>query len=159
MPAPKFHLTEPFAQRPVRPRAVMAHMGWRLKPYDITLPGEELDEDDFSRALAGAIADLPLPAVSEARPGVGFVIRHQGRGWSYLVLCWWDRENELPMRIWTRKREPDAHWAPAGPDQSICVWDAQVLDFERGAYVENVLAHPDQPNIDAYLAERLEINP
>lgn len=149
-----FRVREPYAPRPVRSGQIVSWSGWRLKPYDITLPGEPLEEAAFDLALPEALRALPLPAASAARPGVGFLIRHQGRGWSYLVLCWWDRENELPIRIWTRERVDGSAWAPARPDQSICVWDAQVVAFERDAFVRLVLSRPDQPQVEAYLAER-----
>lgn len=148
-----------YEPRPIRPREALAHEGWRLKVYDITCPGESLDAPAFAAAIPTALDALPVPAVTASRPGLGFVIRNQGAAWVYIVLGWWDCENELPLRIWSRPRRNGGVWGPARASQSICVWDAQVVDFERNAYVEHVLARAHQPDLDAYLNARIEVTP
>jgi hypothetical protein len=50
-----------------------------------------MDWDVFAPGLALAEAALPQPAVTPARPGVGFLIAHRGRTGNYTVLGWWDR--------------------------------------------------------------------
>ena len=35
-----------------------------------------------------------------------------------------------------------------------CVWEMSVLDFERRAWIEDVLANPNGPDIDRYLTRR-----
>jgi hypothetical protein len=110
----------------------------------------------YDACLAIALDDLPHPAVTQHRPGVGFAIFHQGRGWHYLVLSWWDNQNELPQRVWVRERDhPNATWHRAEPHQSICVWDLQVIWFEREMYVKHVLSR-DAANVDAYIAEQFK---
>lgn len=99
----------PFAPRPVRPLASVTRGGWRLKRYAITHdPATEPDLARFSDGVARALAELPRPAVSGERPCVGFVILHHGRGADYVVLGWWDRANELPLRVFLR---PDGYLA------------------------------------------------
>jgi len=93
---------------------------------------------------------LPRPATTRDRPGVGFVICHQGRGVDYLVLAWWDRENELPLRVFVREPE-SVRWRPAQDGESICVWDLDIIAHERDAYIRHVLSKPESPALDAYL--------
>jgi hypothetical protein len=33
-----------------------------------------------------------------------------------------------------------------------CVWEIEVVDFERRAWLEDVLANPDGPDIERYLS-------
>jgi hypothetical protein len=135
---------------------VREHAGWRIKIYSITHGPQSLDRDTYEGGLQLALLDLPQPAVTGNRPGVAFAILHQGRGWHYLVLNWWENENELPQRIWVRERDnPNARWRLAEPDQSICVWDLQVIWFEREMYVRHVLMSRDRVDVNAYLAEQL----
>jgi len=162
-----------FAPRPTRFLGVRDFEGWRLKVYSIILGDRPLDRDGFERGLDLAIQSLPRDeSVTTSRPGVGFVILHQGRGADYVVLCWWDRENELPMRIVVRERDEGIEasrdqgtggssdqgarsWRPARGSESICVWDIDVIWFERNAYVETVLAagaRDPREAISAYLA-------
>jgi hypothetical protein len=131
------HSYEP---RPIRFHRLRDVDGWRLKLYSVTYGARPLDWDGFAPALALADVELPQPAVTAARQGVGFVIAHQGRTALYCVLGWWDNENELPLRVFVRGLDHDAQWRPARGSESVCVWDLQVIAFEREAYVTTVLA-------------------
>jgi len=93
---------------------------------------------------------LPDPAEAEGRPGVGWVILHLGRDVDYLVLGWWDRENELPVRIWVR--EGGNPWRVARGPESFCVWDLEVMAHERDAYVRHVL-RLGPSGVDDYLED------
>jgi hypothetical protein len=127
--------------------------GYRLKQYAITYGGGPFRESDFAVGLRFTFAALPRPAVTEARPGVGFAIAHQGNGADYVVLGWWDNENELPLRVVVRPQSPDGAWRPARDGESVCVWDLEVIRFERQAYVETVLSGG---TVEDYLQRRLE---
>ena len=41
------------------------------------------------------------------------MIRHQGPQWQYLVLCWWDSQDELVQRLFVRPRSHEAGHAVA----------------------------------------------
>ena len=142
---------QPFAPRHVEFNGVRPVGGWRLKLYSILYGERPMDWDAFAPGLALAEAALPQPAVTPARPGVGFLIAHRGRTGNYTVLGWWDRENELPLRVFV---SPDGHpqsWRPSEASESICVWDLEVLWAEREAYVATVLC-PNGCDVAAYLA-------
>jgi len=153
-----FAVSETYVDRPTRFAGIHTHDGWRLKMYDIVYGSEPLDEAAYEDGMALVHEILPRPAVTRVRPGVGLIIRHQGRGVHYLVLCWWDRENELPIRVWVKETGPKGTWRPASASggESICVWDMQVIEHERRAYIEHVLARPDAPDVDGYLAATRE---
>ena len=154
-----FEIRERYQPRPIEFRGLRRLGDWRLKVYSVIYrpPGASdaaaaLDAALYDRAIESFVGPaLPTPAVTRERAGAGFVICHQGRGWHYLVLCWWDRENELPMRIWVRPRDGSADWRPARGDESICVWDLQLIAAEREAYVRLVLDR-SPPDLEAYCA-------
>ena len=125
------------ARRIVRQHTLSAG-GWDLKRYSVTMPGSAIDPSRFDEARRLALAALPAPASSPQRLGVGFLIEHQGDGVDYCVLGWWDRENELPIRVFVA--EPGASWRPARGSESVCVWDLEVIAAERAAYVSTALA-------------------
>ena len=150
----------PFVPRPIVARDVLAHGDWRLKRYAITLGDTLLDWDAFDDGIAMALATLPQPAVAPGRPGAGFVVAHRGRGADYVVLGWWSEENELPVHVVRRDQTPGAAWRAARHGESFCVWDLQVVAFERDAWVATVLSDnptraPLAERVDAYLARRL----
>ncbi|HLF56236.1 MAG TPA: hypothetical protein VI942_05250 [Thermoanaerobaculia bacterium] len=143
----------PYAPRPIRFHGVRELVGFRLKDYSIVHRAGTVDWLDFARGFEVVLDQLPRPAVANGRPGVGFRIAHQGDGARYAVLAWWDRENELPLRIAVRRgAEP---WRAARADESVCVWDLQVIAAERNAYVETVLAAgAGEAGLRAYLERR-----
>ena len=66
-----------------------------------------------------------------------------------MVLAWWDRENELPVRVFV-KPKGEAEFRAARGSESFCVWDLRVIAAERGAYVNTVLA-AHGPDVEGYL--------
>ncbi len=146
----------PYTPRPIRFLGVQAHADWRLKFYSIVYGSAPFDAGAFGPGLELALATLPSPAVAEGRPGLGFVIFHRGRSADYLVLGWWDNENELPLRVFVCPAR--GAWRAARGGESVCVWDLQVIGFERDAYVATLLAQAPQEGPSAvYLAQYLDL--
>ena len=145
--------------RPIHFHGIRPHGGWRLKLYSITHDEHPAEWPRFQRGLELAMGALPEHARAYGRPGAGLLIAHQGRSADYVVLGWWDRENELPVRVFIR--EGEGGWRAARDGESFCVWDLQVLWFEREAYVATVLAPDAGPAhaVEAYLERNLEVEP
>lgn len=159
--APEFDRGPAFEPRPVRARGVLGAHGYRLKVYDITLPGEELDGLAFERGAELGASVLPRPAVAGRRPGVGFLVRHQGLDAGggrvlYLALCWWDNANELFVETFILGEATGRKWIRARAEGSFCVWDLEVMWHERGAYVRHVLG-AGGVDLEAYLRDVIEI--
>lgn len=144
----------PFTPRPIESLGTLEHEHWRRKRYGIRHPSQVLDPAVFTGGVQLALDVLPTvrgtgrPGVGTGRPGVGFLILHRGASVSYVVLGWWDRENELPLHVFVHPDgEPDG-WRRARDGESICVWDMEVLWFERNAYIEHVLGTRQHPGGD-----------
>jgi hypothetical protein len=150
-----------YEPRPIRFHGIRDVDGWRLKLYSIAYDKAPVDWTAFEPALARAESTLPRPAVAPGRVGVGFAIAHQGRTALYLVLGWWDNENELPLHVFVRPLEGSDAWRPARGPESVCVWDLQVISFERDVYVATILSGDGDPTAtaNAYIATALEREP
>jgi hypothetical protein len=117
--------SEAFRARAIRFAGLREHDGWSIKTYAIAYRDAALDWRRFESAFTPALAALPTPAVTLERPGLAFVIAHQGRGLDYFVLNWWDNENELFCRVFIRTH--DGEWRQSAGSESWCVWDLQVM--------------------------------
>jgi hypothetical protein len=143
-----FRPAEPYAPRPTAYLGLLDRNGWRIRSWFIHHPDAAPDMGRFSLVVDEAVgAALPQPAVTDRRPGAAVLIAHQGKAVDYLVLGWWDNENELPLRVWV---DTGLGWRAAEGSESICVWDLEVLWRERERYVAHVLA-ADPPDVEAYL--------
>lgn len=139
----------PYAPRATGFHGVIERAGHRLKAYSVRYGDPPFDRAAYGEGLEMALGSLPEADPDAGRPGLGFVIVHRGRGMDYVVLAWWDRENELPVRVFVR--EGDGAWRPAGGSESFCVWDLEIVAAERDAYVATVLAGAGGGGPEAYL--------
>lgn len=143
---------KPYLPRKIAPLSAWNHQGWQLKRYGIEFAGTTSPADIFERAYSRVASWLPPQATTADRPGVGWMLEHRGKTMDYLVVGWWDNENELRMKIWVTEK---GQWREA-ITESFCVWDMQVMAFERNAFVETLLQK--EPDIAAYMNQHLTIN-
>ncbi|HET9371771.1 MAG TPA: hypothetical protein VFO19_16035 [Vicinamibacterales bacterium] len=131
--------------------------GFTLKLYRVCLAPPGFDAVRF--AGFDRLVDAVLRQVQESDevPRMGFVIQHQGRTADYLVLAWWTRQNELALRVWVND---GPGWRPAGADESICVWDLEIIWFERNLWIDTGLSGRDlSVALPEYASRRFRPNP
>jgi hypothetical protein len=146
---------DPYQPRPVRFIRLERRGDWRLKVYGIAAPGRSPRPELVTAAVDLAAAVLPDPAVDEGRYGVGVVIAHDSATCCFALVYWWQSANELHQRVYAAPLgDPRALTKVADPAAG-CVFELAVLDFERRAWLEDVLANPSGPDIDRYLTRRL----
>ena len=101
-----------------------------------------------------AHAELPRPELVEAavasldREGPGFLIVHDAADHCFALIHWWANENEVHQRILTAPLDEPTALRPLETPAIGCVWELEVTDFERRAWIEHVLKGDD---LAAYL--------
>ena len=105
-------------------------------------------------ALRKAEAVLPRPAHAHGRYGVGFVVVHQAADYSFVLVDWWYGENEIHQKLFSADLGHPDGLAPHSGDAIGCVWELSVTDFERRAWIRDVLANPSGPDIELYLSRQ-----
>lgn len=149
-------LQEPYRSRAIRFLELWEHEGWRVKVYGIAYKGERPSHAAIAAGKAVSRQELPLPAVTESRYGVAFLIVHEARDCYWYVLDFWSHENAVQHRIYCAPFDAPERWDDVtmkGPN--MCVWELQVIYHERQAWVDCVMANPYGPTLDAYLRQRL----
>jgi len=149
-------LTEAYAPRPIRFLELWKPAGWRLKVYGVAYSGARPDEALVAAAKHAAEARLPDPEITPRCYGVGFLGVHEGRGSNFVFVDWWAHENELHHHVHVSQSSAPTELIEVTSTGLIaCVWDLRIIGFERDAWVETVLANPQGPDLDVYLARRL----
>lgn len=147
-------LQEPYDTRPVRFLELHEASGWRIKVYGITYRGDLPRPDLVATGKALLLPHLPPP--SSTVYGVGFIGIHQGRGADFVFIGWWANENELFFHVYVAPHTAPDRWEHVNASGPLaCTWDLAVIWHERSAWVETVLANPAGPDVEAYLARRL----
>ena len=147
-------LGDKYQPRPVRFIRREQQGDWRLKVYGIATPGRTPRPELVAAAMELAPTVLPDPAIADERYGVGIVLVHDSATYCLAIYYWWQSANELHQRMYAAPRsDPRALTKMADPGAG-CVWELSVVDFERRAWLEDVLANPGGPDIDRYLTRR-----
>lgn len=130
--------------------------GWQLKLYGIALNGKEPDPQfvEATRDLAAAV--LPQPPVTDDRYGIGLATAHDATSLYIALIYWWQGENELHQRIYVSAKEEPIAFTQVENQPAGCVWELAIVDFERRAWIEDVLANPAGPDLARYLQRRLD---
>jgi hypothetical protein len=140
--------------RPARLTGRLEFGGWRLKLYSITLPGREP-----RAALLDSVASLArqvLPPAGGPVPGLGFAIAHDAATVCFSIIYWWQNDNELHQRMfWSPREQPEAAVKVENPACG-CVFELGIVDFERRAWLADMLANPTGPDPDRYWSRALE---
>lgn len=145
----------PFAPRRVAPLGILTVGDWRVKRYRLNCdrPVEFPSIPSLEQLIRRT---LPNPAATPSRAGAAFALEHAGERLIYAVLCWWDNENELVTRVFIRAQSAE-DWTAAGDAYSFCVWDLEVMWFERNAWIECMLGR-GSGDVEAYLSRWLTVD-
>jgi hypothetical protein len=118
---------------------------WRVKVYGIGTHAPDARLEFVAATLDAAREVLPEGG------GAGFVIAHDAKTAGLGLVYWWANDNEIHGRFFASPLDDPAALVPNDGTGLSCVWEMEVLDFERRAWLEDVLKHSD---LDGYLARR-----
>ncbi len=147
-------MTGKFKARPTRHTGVITTNGWRLKHYEITLPGASITAD-ITKAVVRTL-DRVVPQATSGEAAVGFVIAHQGAEAVWLLIDLWDGDIISQLTFSAPLSEPSSFSQVPLGGSTACVWDLLVHAHERDAFVANVLDPQDGPDFAAYLGDVLQ---
>ncbi len=116
----------------------------RIKHYGIALEGDPRRE--LAVATRRRAEEIPSGAY-------GFTIAHDAKFAALAIVYWWANENELHARYFSAPRDEPSELQPFTSTGLACVWELEVIDFERRAWLEDVLIAGDP---EAYLARELQ---
>lgn len=143
--------------RSVRCLDVLHVGGFRLKFIAICATGDRLDNRLRDASLRFAESELHVRPTRHEHHGVGFLGVHDGEGENQVFLDLWINRNELRHTVGVSpKGNPSALVRPPEDHNSVCVWDLAVQAFEREAWLRWVLRNPAGPDLEAYMAERID---
>src|SRR5918992_797109 len=107
--------------------------GWRLKVYGIGTHAPDA-RDELVDATVGAAHEVLPDGGGEA-----FVIAHDANGGCLALVYWWANENEIHHAFFASPLDDPGTLARWGGTGMSCVWEMEVIDFERRAYLEHQL--------------------
>lgn len=144
---------KPYVERAVRFLGVWEVDGWRLKMYGISAVSNRPPDALVTEAKRIARDRLPSPPVTNDRYGIGVLIVHEGADGQYVLVDWWTGENMLQHHLYAAAPGAVAGFEYISPTGlCVCVWELEVLYFERRGWIDAVLSNPGGPDFDRYLS-------
>lgn len=146
------NISEPYKDRVIRHIGLWTYDNWQMKVYTITLNDETIKPSIVTAARQVAASVLIDHSTTSDDYGVGFIGIHHGKDANFVFVDWWANENELHHNVFiSDKKNPD-HLTPQTSSGAIaCVWDLQLIGFERDAWVSHILCKPMEPDIQSYI--------
>lgn len=130
------------------------------EPRRIAFLGREDRVKHYGIAVGGgqarpALTDATRRAAARTIPpgAVGFTIAHDAAAAALAIAYWWANENEIHARYFSAPADDPAALVPVKDTGMACVWELEVIDFERRAWLHDVLENSD---VAAYLDRALE---
>jgi hypothetical protein len=150
-------ISEPYRSRVIDPLPLWEPDGWRIKPYLIRYDADAGATEVIARARETLVARLP-PIGDADHYGVGFAGLHFGRTANFIFIDWWACENELHHHVFVSALDSPSDFRDVtASGLAACVWDLELIWFERQAWTRHALAAPGQRSVTTYLADRLAI--
>jgi hypothetical protein len=118
----------------------------RLKHYGIARNGDAPRSELAAATRRAAAAALPPDAF-------GFTIAHDAATAGLGLVYWWANDNEIHQRVFASPLDDPGALEPADGTGMACVWELEVIDFERRAWLGDVLRGGDT---ELYLSRALE---
>lgn len=149
-------LVEPYGPRPIRSLGQWTVAGMRLKVHGIAYQLAQPRAEVIDAAHELVCRELPRLIDGQKHYGVGFVGVHDGRGAIFVFIDFWMDENELHHHVYVAPKDRPTQLEYKTPSGLIaCVWDLAVIGFERQAWLDCVLANPNGPDLESYLARMM----
>ncbi len=153
--ARRVNITHAYAPRPIRFLGICGVAGWQLKAYGIAFGREYPAPDAVEAAKQLAATALPQPPTTEERYGVGFLTVHQGKDACWALIDWWAYEDVLCHKLYRAPLDHPTEFTQVTSGPTVCVWELNVLAYERNAWVETMLQDPKRASVMSYLARSL----
>ena len=129
--------------------------GWTIKVYTIS----KTKEIDLQHFYQNALKELPKwlkldNSFDASNDKIGFLILHEGTEGVFSIINWWVGKNMLNTHVFfTKHNEKDTFTKISGDGLGPCIWELEVINFERIAWTNNVLKQPIPSGFNSYLEE------
>ncbi len=126
---------------------------WRMKLYRLAAPDKGVRPGLL--ALTRELAARSLPALDANTYGAAFAIAHDAN-YPIALIYWWQAVNELHQRSYVGRPDDLSEMTPVEFTPAGCVWELGIVEFERRAWIEDVIGNAGGPDIDRYMSRRFD---
>ena len=105
--------------------------------------------------LTRELAGRSLPPADAGAHGAAFAIAHDAN-YPIALVYWWQATNELHQRVYVGRPDDLSEMIPVELTPAGCVWELGIVEFERRAWIEDVIGNAAGPDIDRYMSRHFD---
>lgn len=147
-----------YKERKIEFLQVAKHIQWSIKIYTITKK-ESFSAGSVVKAAINQLNDwlADMNSFDSSHEHMSFMIIHEGTEGVFVLINTWIGKNMLQTHIYITNDGGDSFKKVSGDGLFACIWELEVIDFERKAWVKHVVKQNEIPNYQKYLEEKLNI--
>lgn len=150
-------IVQGYKSRSIRFIELYQHSDWIIKTYSICKDKEiveksllELAKFNLKKWLKNA-TNYPLATYK-----IATLILHECKEGCFAIINWWIDENMLQTHVYLLKKDkPKLFKKYSHKGIFTCVWELEVLWFERNNWIKYVLQNVSNPDYTSYLEQQL----
>lgn len=141
--------------RKIRFRELHQVNGWTVKIYTIVKSGVFEEGLFYKNALEELPKWLELKNnFDDSNDKIAFLILHVGTEGIFSIINWWVGNNMLNTHIFiSDKNQPNHFKQISGKGLAPCIWELEVINFERVSWMYHILKQAPKPNYQTYLED------
>lgn len=143
-----------YRSRKIQFRETVEIENWKIKIYSISKHGDF----NFPEFYKNVIYKLPIwlkqnNGFNDQHSYIGFLILHAGTEGIFSLINWWVDLYMLNTNIYfTEYDKLDIFKKISGNGLAPCIWEFEVINYERMAWTKQILKKIPNPDFDTYLA-------
>ncbi|NNC95404.1 MAG: hypothetical protein HKN92_07565 [Chitinophagales bacterium] len=127
---------------------------WFVKVYTIFQFESFQSPGDYDLAISSLSRWLAMGnSFNSESSNIAFLILHEGKEGIFAIINWWVGENMLNTHIFFTEYERSDYRIISGDGLAPCIWELEVINHERLAWIEHVLKQAEQPDYTSYMKE------
>ena len=131
------------------PRIMEGQSSWLdetgVKIYTVSTTNTPVEQSKYFQRLIKVKSEREIDWLNTP----SFVIFHDGASCDYLVLVWWQNDNELFTSVSVKT---EGEWVEDPTKFSFCLYDLEIMWTERNIYIQTIDC--DLPSLHEYQASR-----
>lgn len=145
---------QPYNSRKIEFKEVIRVGEWQVKIYTIAKTGSFDQPEVYQQAIKRLPEWLKMQNhFDDQNERMAFLILHAGTEGTFAIINWWVGTNMLNTHIFLTQPETPHHFQRiSGNGLSPCIWELEVINHERVAWMDHVLKQYPEPDYASYLA-------
>lgn len=146
-----------YKTRSIRFLEIHEHNNWKIKIYSISNCNEFVSKEivgiaktNLGKWLENSF-NYPLNTCK-----IATLILHEGKEGYFALINWWIDENMIQNHVYLLQKDGKKRFVNYSKKGIMaCVWELEVIWFERNNWVQHVLKKAPIPDFNSYLQQHL----